>query len=83
MLPTTFPAREAAYQEPRSPIAAASFGAILDRRILRSTTESGRRAQVDGCKWTGTSGRVQVDGYKRVRRSKVHAAVESVGAPWR
>ena len=86
-LPTNFPPWEAVYQQTRRWIAAGCFEAIVhdlrllvraaagrrpqpsvgivDSRTLRSTVESGQRAGVDG--------------NKRVRGSKVHAAVDTMG----
>jgi transposase len=86
-LPTNFPPWEAVYQRTRRWIAASSFEAIVhdlrllvrvaagrrpqpstamvDSRTLRSTVESGQRAGVDG--------------QKRVRSSKVHAVVDTMG----
>src|SRR6478672_9977865 len=87
MLPVHFPPWEAVYQQTRRWIAASSFEAIVhdlrllvrvaagrkpqpstamvDSRTLRSTVESGQRAGVDG--------------QKRIRGSKVHAVVDSMG----
>jgi transposase len=86
-LPTNFPPWEAVYQQTRRWIAAGCFEAIVhdlrllvraaagrrpqpsvaivDSRTLRSTVESGQRAGVDG--------------HKRIRGSKVHAVVDSMG----
>jgi transposase len=86
-LPTNFPPWEAVYQQTRRWIAAGCFEAIVqdlrllvraatgrrpqpsvavvDSRTLRSTVESGQRAGVDG--------------HKRVRGSKVHAVVDTMG----
>jgi transposase len=86
-LPTNFPPWEAVYQQTRRWIAAGCFEAIVhdlrllvraaagrrpqpsvaivDSRTLRSTVESGSRAGVDG--------------HKRVRGSKVHAVVDTMG----
>jgi transposase len=85
-LPTNFPPWEAVYQQTRRWIAAGCFAAsvhdlrllvraagrrsqpsvgIVDSRTLRSTVESGQRAGVDG--------------HKRVRGSKVHAVVATMG----
>ena len=86
-LPTNFPPWEAVYQQTRRWIAAGCFAsivqdlrllvraasgrrpqpsvAIVDSRTLRSTVESGQRAGVDG--------------HKRVRGSKVHAVVDTMG----
>jgi transposase len=87
MLPVHFPPWEAVYQQTRRWIAASSFEAmvhdlrllvrvaagrkpqpstaVVDSRTLRSTVESGQRAGVDG--------------QKRIRGSKVHAVVDSMG----
>jgi transposase len=87
MLPVHFPPWEAVYQQARRWIAAGSFEAIVhdlrlliraaagrrpqpsvaivDSRTLRSTVESGQRAGVDG--------------QKRVRGSKLHAVVDTMG----
>ncbi len=87
MLPVHFPPWEAVYQQTRRWIAAGCFeaivhdlrllvrvaagrrpqpsAAIVDSRTLRSTVESGQRAGVDG--------------HKRVRGSKVHAVVDTLG----
>jgi len=86
-LPTNFPPWEAVYQQTRRWIAAGCFEAIVhdlrllvraaagrrpqpsavmvDSRTLRSTVESGQRAGVDG--------------HKRVRGSKVHVVVDTMG----
>jgi transposase len=86
-LPTNFPPWEAVYQQTQRWIAAGCFEAIVhdlrllvraasgrrpqpstaivDSRTLRSTVESGQRAGVDG--------------HKRIRGSKVHAVVETMG----
>jgi transposase len=86
-LPTNFPPWEAVYQQTRRWIAAGCFEAIVqdlrllvraaagrrpqpsvavvDSRTLRSTVESGQRAGVDG--------------HKRMRGSKVHAVVDTMG----
>jgi transposase len=86
-LPTNFPPWEAVYQQTRRWIAAGCFEAIVhdlrllvraaagrrpqpsaalvDSRTLRSRVESGQRAGVDG--------------HKRVRGSKVHAVVDTLG----
>jgi len=86
-LPTNFPPWEAVYQQTRRWIAAGCFEAIVqdlrllvraaagrrpqpsvgivDSRTLRSTVESGQRAGVDG--------------HKRVRGTKVHAVVDTMG----
>src|SRR6476660_1671386 len=86
-LPTNFPPWEAVYQQTRRWIAAGCFeaivqdlrllvraaagrrpqpsGAIVDSRMLRSTVESGQRAGVDA--------------HKRIRGSKVHAVVDTMG----
>src|SRR5690348_9990335 len=90
-LPTNLPPWEAVYQQTRRWIAAGCFEAIMqdlrllvraaagrrpqprvaiiDSRTLRSTVESGQRAGVDG--------------HKRVRGSKVHAAVDTMAHSWR
>jgi transposase len=87
LLPVHFPPWEAVYQQTRRWIAAGCFealvhdlrllvraaagrrpqpsAAIVDSRPLRSTVESGARAGVDG--------------HKRVRGSKVHAVVDTMG----
>jgi transposase len=86
-LPTNFPPWEAVYQQTRRWIAAECFEAIVqdlrllvrpaagrhpqpsaalvENRTLRSTVESGQRAGIDG--------------HKRVRGSKVHTVVDSMG----
>jgi len=86
-LPTNFPPWEAVYQQMRRWIAAGCFEAIVhdlrllvraasgrrpqpsavivDSRTLRSTVESGQRAGIDG--------------HKRVRGSKAHAVVDTMG----
>jgi len=87
MLPVHFPPWEAVYQQTQRWMAARCFEAlvhdlrllvrvaagrkpqprtaIVDSRTLRSTVESGQRAAVDG--------------HKRLRGSKVHAVVDSMG----
>ena len=87
-LPKDFPPWEAVYQQTRRWLAAGCFEAIVhdlravlrfaagrdaeptaavfDSRTVRSTPESGRRAGYDG--------------HKRTKGSKVHAAVDTLGA---
>jgi transposase len=86
-LPTHFPPWEAVYQQTRRWIAAGCFEAIVQDLRLLVRAASGRRPQpsvgiVDSrtLRSTVESGaRAGVDGNKRVRGSKVHAVVDTLG----
>ena len=86
-LPTNFPPWEAVYQQTRRWIAAGCFEAIVQDLRLLVRAASGRRPQpsvglVDSrtLRSTVESGaRAGVDGNKRVRGSKVHAVVDTMG----
>jgi transposase len=86
-LPTNFPPWEAVYQQTRRWIAAGCFEAIVHDLRLLVRAASGRRPQpsvgiVDSrtLRSTVESGsRAGVDGNKRVRGSKVHAVVDTLG----
>jgi transposase len=86
-LPTNFPPWEAGYRQTRRWIAAGYFEAIVQDLRLLVRAAAGRRAQpsegIVGSRTlrsTVESGqRAGVDGHKRVRGSKVHAVVDSMG----
>ncbi len=87
-VPTNFPPWEAVYQQARRWIAAGCFEAIVHDLRLLVRVASGRRPQpsiaiVDSrtLRSTEESGaRAGVDGHKRVRGSKVHAVVDTMGS---
>jgi transposase len=86
-LPTNFPPWEAVYQQTRRWIAGGCFEAIVQDLRLLVRAASGRRPQpsvaiVDSrtLRSTVESGaRAGVDGNKRVRGSKIHAVVDTMG----
>jgi len=86
-LPTHFPPWEAVYQQTRRWIAAGCFEAIVHDLRLLVRAAAGRRPQPSAVmvdsrtrRSTVESGqRAGVDGHKRVRGSKVHVVVDTMG----